>query len=267
MKLGFVGGGVMAEAIVAGVLKQGVAQAGEIVVSDVLEVRRQYMTRTHGVRAVAENAQAVAGADLVVLAIKPQQLAVVAAGLKGQIGASQAVVSIIAGATLKSLTSGLGHEAVIRVMPNTPGQVGAGISAWMAAPKVTGQQAAAAQQVLRALGEEVQVSDEKMLDIATAISGSGPAYVFLFIEALTDAGVYLGMARDVALKLAVYTVAGSGQMAAVTKEHPGILRERVTSPGGTTAEALLALEDDGFRAAVMNAVVVAYEKSKELGKT
>ena len=265
MKLGFVGGGVMAEAIVAGVLRQGAVAGADVVISDVIAERRDYLTRTYAVKSVASNLQAVQGAELVILAVKPQQLEGVLGELKGKIQPGQAVLSIIAGATLQTLTAGLAHEAVIRVMPNTPGQIGAGISAWLPTAKVTPAQAANAQKVLTALGAEVQVTDEKLIDIATALSGSGPAYVFLFIEALTDAAVYLGMGREAALKLAVHTVAGAGKMAAEGKEQPGLLRERVTSPGGTTAEALRALEAGGFRAAVMSAVVAAYEKSRQLG--
>ncbi len=266
MKLGFVGGGTMAEAMIAGVLRRGAASAKEIVASDVLASRRDYLRQKYGVRTVEENALAVAGAVVAVLAVKPQQLGQVLAGLKGRIRPSQAVLSIVAGAPIRAIAAGLGHDRIVRAMPNTPGQIGAGITAWTATPKVTKAQREAAKAVLAALGQEVEVAGEKLIDVATALSGSGPAYVFLFIEALIDAGVHLGMTREVAHQLAVQTVAGSAAMAAQTAEHPAALRNKVTSPGGTTAEALLVLEEEGFRAALMNAVAAAYEKSVQLGK-
>ena len=265
MRLGFVGGGVMAEAILAGALRDGVVSPGEVVASDVIESRRDYLQATYGIRAVPDNGEALAGADLAVLAVKPQSLGEVLAGLKGRVPKEQAVVSIVAGAKIKTLTRGLGHEAVIRAMPNTPGQIGAGITVWTATEAVTETQRGAAERVLGALGRQVAVPDEKLIDMATALSASGPAYVFLFIETLIDAGVYLGMARDLARTLAVQTVIGSATMVAETGQHPAALRDMVTSPGGTTAEALLALEEGEFRATVMNAVIAAYEKAQSLG--
>ncbi len=255
----------MAEAIVGGLCKQGTVAPGDIVVSDVLEARRDHLRQTYGVTVVADNREAVSGADVAVLAVKPQQLKEVTEGLRGTLGPRQTVLSIVAGAAIRTIASGLGHDRVVRAMPNMPGQIGAGITAWTATPQVDEEHRAAARKVLSALGVEVEVPDEKLIDVATAISGSGPAYVFLFIEALIDAGVYLGMSRELAHRLAVQTVAGSGTMASGSGQHPAVLRDQVTSPGGTTAEALLALEAGGFRAAVMQAVVAAYEKAIELG--
>jgi pyrroline-5-carboxylate reductase len=265
MKLGFVGGGVMAEAILSGVLKQGVALAGEIVISDVVEARRKHLEATYSVTAVGDNGAAVKGADIVVLAVKPQNLEEVLGGLQGVLTDEQTALSIVAGASLSRIVGGLDHAAVVRAMPNTPAQLGQGITAWTATPQVTAARREDAQQVLSALGREIYLDDEKLIDVATALSGSGPAYVFLFIEALIEAGVFLGMPRDVAHQLVVHTVAGSGAMAVQTGENPAGLREKVTSPGGTTAEALLALEEGNFRATVMSAVIAAYEKARELG--
>ncbi|MSQ25422.1 MAG: pyrroline-5-carboxylate reductase [Dehalococcoidia bacterium] len=265
MKLACIGGGVMAEAILAGVLRQRVAAPGDIVVGEVLAARREQLHKQLRVKATADNAAAVAGAQVVVLAVKPQHLAEVLAGLRGKLKPSQLVLSIVAGATVRTITTGLGHNRIVRAMPNTPGQIGAGITAWTATPQVTIAQKEAAAGILAALGEQIAVADEKMIDIATALSGSGPAYVFLFIEALTEAGVYLGMSRDHALKLALHTVAGSGRMALETGIAPATLRERVTSPGGTTAEALLVLEEEGFRSAIINAAAAAYDKARALG--
>ena len=266
MKLGFIGGGVMAEAILAGVLRDQVAAPADITVSDVIAARRDYLRSTFKVSTTADNLEALRGADIAILAVKPQNLAEVAAGLRGNVAPKQAVLSIIAGAAIGTLVKGLGHEAVVRAMPNTPGQIGAGITVWTATPSVSVEHRKAAGRVLAALGQEIAVPDEKLIDMATALSASGPAYVFLFIETLIDAGVYMGMSRDLATRLAVQTVLGSAMMAAQAGKHPAQLRDMVTSPGGTTAEALLTLEEGGFRATVINAVVAAYEKAIRLGE-
>ncbi len=266
MKLGFIGGGVMAEAMIAGILRQKTAAPGDVTASDILASRRDYLREQYGVKTVAQNEQALDGADVLVLAVKPQQLGEVLAGLKGKTPSGQFVLSIVAGAPIKVIAGRLGHQRIVRAMPNTPGQLGVGITAWTATAQVTEAQRKQAAAVLSALGPEVYLADEKLIDVATALSGSGPAYVFLFIEALTDAGVHLGMARETAHKLAVQTVVGSSTMVAQTGEHPAVLRNRVTSPGGTTAEALLVLENEGFRASIMKAVAAAYNKSVSLGK-
>lgn len=256
----------MAEAMIAGVLKKKVAVAGDIIASDVAEGRRKHLQSTYGVTAVADNAASARGADLVVLAVKPQSAPEVFAGLRQSVAGQQTVLSIMAGVTIGNIVKGLGHEAVVRAMPNAPAQIGAGITVWTATAAVDQKHRDAAAGVLSALGEQIAVPEEKYLDAVTALSGSGPAYVFLFIEALIDAGVYMGLSRDLARSLAVQTVSGSATMAAQTGLHPAALRDMVSSPGGTTVEALLVLEDRGFRAAVMKAVVAAYEKSKRLGE-
>ena len=266
MKLGFIGGGTMAEAMIAGVLKQQAASPASITASDIVAARRDYLSKTYRIATTDDNKQAVVGADLVVLAIKPQQLGEVLGGLRGSLKSSQAVLSIVAGARIESISSGLGHDLIIRAMPNTPGQIGAGITAWTATRQVGKAHREAARSVLAALGTEIYFADEKFIDIATALSGSGPAYVFLMIEALTDAGVYLGMPRESAAQLAIHTVVGSGMMALQSAEHPASLRNKVTSPGGTTAAALRVLDNEGFRTALINAVIAAYEKAIELGK-
>jgi len=264
VRIGFVGGGTMAEAILSGLLKKKVATAKDVTVSDIVAVRRDYLKKRYGVAVTDKNTAVLPKADVVVLAVKPQQLDEVLAGLKGRLSKGQAVLSIVAGASIEQISSGLGHKAIVRSMPNTPGQFGVGITAWTATPQVSEARKAQVRQVLAALGEEVLVAGEKYIDIATAISGSGPAYVFLFIEAITDAGVYLGMTREMAHKLAVQTVLGSGVMAAQSGKSPSSLREQVTSPGGTTAEALRVLEGGGFRALMHEAVVAAYQKAVDL---
>ena len=255
----------MAEAIIRGVLDKGIAPASDISVGEAIEGRCQWLRETHGVTATTNNLEAAESGDLVVLAIKPQNLPDVMGQLEGRLGSHQAALSIIAGAKMSTITKGLRHPAVIRVMPNTPAQIGEGISMWTCSSKVDGPMREQAQAVLSTMGPHIEVDDEKYMDMATALSASGPAYVFTFIEALIDAGVHLGLPRDMARMLALQTVLGSASLTQQTGKHPAELRDMVTSPGGTTAEALLALEQGGFRATIGNAVLAAYKKSVELG--
>ena len=266
MRLAFVGGGVMAEAIIGGALGAGLVAPGDVSVGEPVAARREQLAEAHGVAVFADNAEAVRGAELAFLAVKPQSLGEVMPGLERALGADQTVVSIVAGATLDALTGGLGHDAVVRVMPNTPAQIGEGMSVWTASEAVAADAREAVGSILRTLGDEVYAPDEKLIDMATALSASGPAYVFLFVEALIDAGVYLGMARDTARRLALQTVVGSARLVERTGRHPAELRDMVTSPGGTTIAALRAMEAGGFRAAVADGVVAAYDRSQALGK-
>ena len=201
-----------------------------------------------------------------VLSIKPQHLEEVLADLHGHVAPEQTVLSIVAGAALKTLVARLGHQRVVRVMPNTPARIGAGISAWTATAEVDEPAREAAAALLGAMGRQIYVQDEAYMDMATAVSSSGPAYVFSFMEALIEAAVYLGLPREVSRELVLETVLGSALLAKETGQHVGQLREMVTSPGGTTAEAMLALEEGGFRASIMDAVVAAYEKAQALGE-
>jgi pyrroline-5-carboxylate reductase len=266
VRISFIGGGVMAEALLAGVLKAGLAKPLDVRIGEPLEARRAQLAERYGVRVEARNLDVVEGADIVVLAVKPQNLAEVMAELGPGLSGGQVVLSIVAGARVDTLVSGLEHSAVIRVMPNTPAQVGAGMTVWTASADVSEDMTAAGRDILRTLGEELYVSDEKLLDMATALSASGPAYVFLFIEALIDAGVYLGMPRDMARKLVLETVLGSTRMVQETGRHPAELKDMVSSPGGGTVEALMAFEQSGFRGAVLEAVAAAYDKYVELGR-
>ncbi|MDA1189012.1 MAG: pyrroline-5-carboxylate reductase [Chloroflexi bacterium] len=265
MKIAFIGGGIMGESIIAGLLRANLAAPADIAVSEPVEARRKHLTGTHGIRVEANAETIVEGADLVVLAVKPQNLGDVMPGLKKLLAKGQTVASIIAGARIETLSKGLGTDAIIRIMPNTPAQIGAGMTVWTATPVVPQTALDATKKMLATLGTELRVNDEKLIDMSTALSASGPAYVFLFIEALIDAGVYMGMTRDMARTLAIQTVLGSAQMVKETGKHPATMRDMVTSPGGTTAEALRALENAGFRRAVIDAVVAAFEKSKQLG--
>ena len=189
----------------------------------------------------ADNSEALDGAEMAILAVKPQSVGEALAGIRPSVGKC-VVMSIAAGVRMATLCDGLGHAAVIRVMPNTPAQIGKGMTVWTAAPEVPAEAVDAARGILGTLGDELYVEDEKLIDMATALSASGPAYVFLFVEALIDAGVYLGMPRDVARRLAVQTLAGSTSLLLESGRHPAELKDMVTSPGGTTAEALLAFE-------------------------
>ena len=265
MKISFIGGGVMAEAIISGILAAELAASSDICIGEPSEVRRDHLEQTYSVRTTSGNLEAIEGSSLTVLAVKPQTLPYIYAELNGNLAQDNTVLSIVAGATISRLTSGLGHAPIIRVMPNTPGQIRAGMTMWMASDAVPQETVEATRQIVQTLGEEIYTEDEKMIDMATALSASGPAYVFLFIESLIDAGVYLGLSRDVSWQLAVQTVLGSTQLVRETGIHPAELKDMVTSPGGTTIEALRAFEDGGFRALVFSAVSAAYEKSKALG--
>ena len=266
MNLSFIGGGAMAEAIIRGVLSQSLAGPENIYVGEISEDRCRYLCDTYRIYASPDNKVAASKGDLIVLAVKPQNFEDVAPELGTCLTSSHTVLSIIAGLSMSTLTGELKHEAAIRVMPNTPAQIGAGMTLWLCAPSVTEDAAAQAEAILETLGDQMRVSQESYIDMATALSASGPAYVFLFIESLIDAGVHLGMPRPMASRLALQTVLGSARLAKETESHPAELKNMVTSPGGTTASALLSLEQGAFRATVMKAVVAAYNRSVELSE-
>ena len=266
MKLAFIGGGTMAEAIIGGILNAGLAQPADIAVGEPIPERREYLSGHYGIPAVEDNLEAARDAELVVLAVKPQDLAKAGVGIKGRLDRGQAVASIIAGARMTTLSEGLDHAGIIRVMPNTPAQIGAGMSLWTAASGVGSEQRELTGSILATVGQQIYVDDEKYLDMATALSASGPAYIFLFIEALIDAGVYVGLPRDMARTLALQTVYGSTRLVMETGKHPAELRDMVVSPAGTTAEALQSLEQAGVPGAIVDAVNAAYLKSVRLGQ-
>ncbi|MBI4328579.1 MAG: pyrroline-5-carboxylate reductase [Chloroflexi bacterium] len=265
MRISFIGGGVMGEAITKAVLAREMASPREIAIVETIPARRDFLTETLKVRATSDPKEAAKEAEVVVVAVKPQQIQPALSPLHGVLGKEQLVLSIAAGVRIGTLSGILGHSAVVRVMPNTPAQIGRGMSVWTATPAVTTKQKEQAAAILRALGKEIYVDDEHYLDMATALSGSGPGYVLLFLEALIDAGVHIGLPRAMAEEMARQTLLGTAHLAEETGKHPAELRNMVTSPGGTTAEGLLALEEGGLRAAVTRAVVAAYEKSKALG--
>jgi len=265
MKIAFIGGGNMGEAMLSAILDKGLSLAKTISVSDVSQARRQHLKQKYGVVVMSDNRQAVNRGDIVVLAIKPQNLAEVMAELKGQLEPAQLVLSIIAGARIGTICYGLNHNCVVRAMPNTPAQIGEGISVWTATPEVTNPQKRWAGSILGAMGQEIYVDDEKYIDMATAVSGSGPAYIFLFMESLVDAAVHIGLPRSMAQELVLETILGSGHFVQRSGKPLAELRRMVTSPGGTTAEALLQLEKGGFSELVRQAVSAAYNKAKDLG--
>lgn len=263
MKTTFIGGGAMGEAMVRCLLAKQVVGPEDMIVSDISPLRRELLSKEYGISACADNRKAIETAELVILAVKPGTLRQVIEEIKG-LAPEQLVLSIVAGATLTTLCQGLDHTAIVRAMPNMPAQIGQGMTVWTAAAGTNLKYKELAQTVLGALGKEVYVTDEKYLDMATALSGSGPAYVFLFIEALVDAGVHIGLPRDVAQQLVTQTIVGATITVEKTGKHPADLRNTVTSPGGTTTEALLRLEKGGFRSLLLEAVAAAYQKAEHL---
>jgi len=257
----------MAEAMIAGLIREKVAVAEAIVVSGPSQPRCEELAKRYGVARSTDNADAVGKADVVVLTVKPQRLDHVMGDLRGRVKPSALVLSIVAGATIDKISKGLAHDLIVRSMPNTPAQIGEGITVWTAAATVSDEQKEAAKEFLNAFGDEVFVEEERFLDMATALSGTGPAYIFLFMEAMVDAGVHLGFSRRIAEILVAKTMRGSVDFYANRDDplHLARLRNQVTSPGGTSAAALYYLEKAGFRTAISRAIWAAYERSRELG--
>ena len=264
-KTTFIGGGAMGEAIIGSLIGQQLLSPTRICVSEPVPARREFLNNTYGVTTETDNAQAVNGASVVVLAVKPQVLGLVMADLGGNLSQDALVVSIMAGVRIDTLQSGLGHNKIVRSMPNTPAQVGEGMTVWTDTAAVTETDRAAAQAILEAMGEAIYVAEEHYLDMATGLSGSGPGFVYLLLEALIDAGVHVGFSRDQAQQMVLQTVAGSVELMRQSGLHPADLRNRVTSPAGTTAAGTLVLERAGVRSALIDAVDTAYRRSKELG--
>jgi pyrroline-5-carboxylate reductase len=260
-----VGSGVMAEAMIAGLLRERLIEPTQIVASHPRPERREALARDHGIRTCAANAEAIEGADVVLLGIKPQMLGRVGREIGPHLRRGQVVISILAGATTAALTGILGHDQVIRSMPNTPAQLGKGMTVWYATPGTSLDQRAQAAALLGALGAQIEVDDEKFVAMATAVSGTGPTYVFLVMEALIDAAVHLGFPRHVAHDLVVETLEGSTLFAKQSGMHPAELRNMVTSPGGTSAAALHELESGRLRTVLSEAVWAAYRRTVELG--
>lgn len=267
MRIGFIGGGHMTSSLVGGLIKRG-ADPQDLHVADPVAAQLDRLRRAFNVQCTMDNVLAVHPAELVVLAVKPQDMAAAARSIAGELAARRRiVVSIAAGIRLADLARWLGGATpVVRTMPNRPALIGAGITAACAGAGVTAADREAVESVLSAVGPLVWLTGEAQLDAVTAVSGSGPAYFFLLIEALEEAGATLGLPRATARQLAVHTALGAGRMAVESGETPGRLREQVTSKGGTTAAALAVLENHGVRAAFAAAVAAAAQRSAELAE-
>jgi pyrroline-5-carboxylate reductase len=265
MKLAFIGAGVMGEAIIAGILKKGLAPPEDIVACDIAADRREYLTNRYAIEVSDDPGKAPSGSDIVLLAVKPQEFGAAERSLAGGLNGRQTVMSIMAGVAIETIRSSLKHDAVVRAIPNTPAQIGEGMTVWTATDAVVDAARDDVRNVLSVLGAEMYVADERYIDMATAVSSSGPAYVFLVIEAMIDAAVHIGLRRDMAVAMVLQTVLGSAEYALATGKHPAELRNQVTSPGGTTTEGLRELEEAGVRGAFLSAIEAAYEKARELG--
>jgi len=252
----------MGEAMIKCLLATRIACPQEMVVHDISAPRCEWLNTEYGISTSTDPSRTTDRAEIVILAVKPQDLSQVMEGM--EISPEQLVLSIVAGASLSHLCQELNHTAIVRAMPNMPAQIGQGMTIWVATPQVKKKQKEMARSVVSSLGQEIYVADEKYLDMATALSGSGPAYVFLFIETLVDAGVHIGLPRKMAEKLALQTVLGSAKTVEKMDKHPAELRNMVTSPGGTTAEALFQMEKGNFRSIMLEAVTAAYNKAKSL---
>ncbi len=261
MKVAIIGGGVMGEAILAAAIERGVFAPGGVVVCELLEHRRNQLRSEYGVGVATNSAEAMSDADVVLLSVKPQDVH----SVRGQIREEALLVSIMAGIPTRAIVEEFHHERVVRVMPNTPVAAKAGMSVWTATAAVSFEQRELARSLLGAIGREIFVEDEKKLDMATAVSGSGPGFVYLFIEAMVEGGVAIGLTRAQAEEMVLQTVYGSAVYAQESGRRPAELRAMVTSPAGTTAAGLLELERGSVRAAIIDAIQAAYERARELG--
>jgi pyrroline-5-carboxylate reductase len=265
-KIAFLGGGNMAEALIRGLIASGTARPDQVLAADVSADRLEQLKKIYGISIHRTNSDAVRAAGIVILSVKPQVIDKVLAEIAPAVDGTKLVISIAAGVPVTKIEQALpAGTPVVRVMPNTPALVLAGAAALAAGTSATADDLALSQSIFNSVGRSVVV-EEKLMDAVTGLSGSGPAYVFMIIDALSDAGVKAGLPRQLALELAAQTVYGSAKMVLETKEHPGKLRDMVTSPAGTTIEGLHALEKGKLRATLMNAVEAATARSKELGK-
>ncbi len=265
--IAFIGGGVMAEAMIGGLLAGKLVAPEHVVIGEPHEKRRGELESRYGVRTTPDNREAARTGEIVVFSIKPQMLTRVLPELKGMLREDQLVISILAGGRITALSEGLRHKAIVRSMPNTPAQIGEGLTIWTCTSVVNEVRRKQAAAVFQALGKEIFVDDEKYLDMATAVSGTGPTYTFLVLEALVDAAVHLGFSRDIAHDIVIETMLGSILYARQSGRHPAELRNMVTSPGGTSAEAIYQMEKGAIRTVLSKAVWAAYQKSRLLGET
>ncbi|NOZ51368.1 MAG: pyrroline-5-carboxylate reductase [Chloroflexi bacterium] len=263
--ISFIGAGNMGEAMIKGILRDDLMPPNQILAADPRAERRTYLEEKYGIRTTSDNREATRAANILILSIKPQVLPKVMDDIHLDLDPNALVLSIVAGVRTSVINKGLRHAAIVRSMPNTPGQFGVGMTVWTCTPHVSESQRLQAQKILQALGKEIWMEDEGYLDMATALSGTGPAYVFLFIEAMIDAGVHMGFARHIAEEMVLQTIEGSLTVVRELKRHPATLRNMVTSPGGTSAAALYEMEKGGFRTILSKAIFAAYRRSAALG--
>lgn len=270
-KLAFIGCGVMAESMIAGLLRKELVCADQIVATHPRENRRRELNENYKIEVFENNAKAVENirenADsMIVLCVKPQRIKSVLDELSGVVTPNQLVASIIAGAKIETISEALNNQKIVRAMPNTPSQIGAGITAWTCTDKVSDAEKAQIKSLLTALGKELHVETENMIDMATSLSATGPTYIFMVMEALTDAGVHLGFSREMSKELVQATMLGSVKFAIESHKHPAELRNMVTSPGGTSADAIYQMEKGGLRTVLSKAVYSAYQRAVALGE-
>ncbi len=267
----FIGCGVMAESMIAGLLRKNLVAPQQIAASHPRASRRDDLTNKYGIRVFENNAETVEAVrqsenSIVALCVKPQRSDGVLQELSGTVSKNQIVLSIVAGAKIKTISEALKNEKIVRAMPNTPSQIGAGITAWTSTAEISETEHAQIKALLTALGKELYVETENMIDMATSLSATGPTYIFMVMEALTDAGVHMGFSREMAKELVQETMLGSVLFAMESHKHPAELRNMVTSPGGTSAEAIYQMEKGGLRTVLSKAVYAAYQKAVALGR-
>jgi pyrroline-5-carboxylate reductase len=282
VRLVFVGVGVMAESMIAGLLKRQLVAPAQVSGSHPRAARRDELAAKYGIRVVENNREAVAhdesvgsgGAEagsqasgaIIILAVKPQKLGGVLDELKDALDPNDLVLSIVAGARIETMAGALLHPAIVRAMPNTPAQVGEGMTVWTATAQVDETRERQVSAMLGALGREMRVAEERQIDMATALSATGPTYIFLVMESLVDAGVHMGFSREVARELVLQTMLGSVRFAMESHKHPAELRNMVTSPGGTSAEAIYQMEKGSLRTVLSKAVYAAFQRAVALGQ-
>ncbi|MBA2335969.1 MAG: pyrroline-5-carboxylate reductase [Pyrinomonadaceae bacterium] len=268
--LSFIGCGVMAESIIAGLLRQNIVVPSQIAASHPRDERREELKMKYGIRVFDDNADAANAFPetdtTVILCVKPQRLPDVLKELAGTVGQDQLVISIVAGAGIDAISEALNNRLVVRAMPNTPSQIGAGMTAWTCSPEVDESHKTQVRTMLSALGRELFVETENMIDMATSLSATGPTYIFMVMEAMTDAGVHLGFSREISKELVQQTMLGSVLFAIESQKHPAELRNMVTSPGGTSAEAIYQMEKGALRTVLSKAIYAAYKRAVDLGK-
>jgi pyrroline-5-carboxylate reductase len=263
MRIAFIGGGEMAEAMIKGMLRGEEVPPESIIVSDIDARRLHYLQQQYGIRGAEKNSTAVDEGEVVVLAVKPQDMGKVMEEIKGNAKEDKLFISIAAGVDLFSLYQGLEHNIVVRAIPNLPAQVGRGITVWTGTPNVSEDQRERARYIFTLLGEEIFVPEEGFIDMATAVSASGPAFILLILESLIEAAVHVGLPWETGQRLVTETVIGTVYLMQESGLHPAALRNKITSPGGTTAEGLLRLEEGGLRALLVKAISASFNKAKD----